>query len=271
MHRYKSSDLAGLVARLESTADSYERTKSRRDTHRAMVETPSPKRDPRCDVDRRDELVTAEKAVDVLSLDLQRAAIAYVARLVRDNGDPDTAAGHSLAGYLANLEPDQGLARELTADELDMLWRVELAERFTSPTQPSRLTNIERCNILETLTVFGLVSGNPHRLTIAGRVELERAMPNRIKIPDRSKELRNIRTLDARRVALAVVVDRVIAELIHEHGKLPSTDGTLALIGAALIKQPELVGADSISVTHAIEDRNHAVRVRTYGVEVVRQ
>lgn len=56
MHRYKSSELAGLVARLESTADTYERTKSRRDTHRAMVETPSPKRDPRCDVDRRDEL-----------------------------------------------------------------------------------------------------------------------------------------------------------------------------------------------------------------------
>lgn len=67
----------------------------------------------------------------------------------------------------------------LSDKQVDMLQRVALAEKFTSPPVSSKLTTAERFAVLDSLERLGLVSkaiGQPYRLTAAGRAEL-RARP----------------------------------------------------------------------------------------------
>lgn len=264
-NEYRTKDLTTIVERLDRTAIAYARTESAAEAHRGILESSIEKGDPRCIPDHRAELVRREVAVDTLSLDLQRAAIAYVARLVRESGDPDTAAGQSLSGYLAGLEPESALLSPLDDDALDLLWRIELAERFTSPSSPSKLKGAELANMFADLAAMHLITDtSPHRLTMRGRVALERLYPNRTKIA--ARVISRIPKCD-REAALRVVLERVIHDLIATNGKLPASDDGLALIAATMLRQPELAGVDSFSLTRAGGD---AIRLRTLGVEFVR-
>ena len=64
----------------------------------------------------------------------------------------------------------------LTTDQIEMLYRVALAEYFTSPSEPSRLSPAHRAHAIAELYTLGLIN-NPRgdgmwRLTDAGRTAL---------------------------------------------------------------------------------------------------
>lgn len=56
----------------------------------------------------------------------------------------------------------------LTKNAHEMLWRVALAEHFTSPTEPCEIPQLERARLLEELRRGGLINGSPQRITEAG-------------------------------------------------------------------------------------------------------